>query len=179
MKLVVITGSPHKRGTSALLAEEFIKGAKEAGHTVYRFNAALECVHPCIGCDVCGCGANPCVFQDAMNELYPRLKQADAVAFVSPLYYHALSSQIKMVIDRFHGIDDHLRGAHKKALLIVTAADKTPSITNGAVGSFRETLRYLQWEEAGILLAYGCYHRADIEGTDYPEKAYALGKILK
>lgn len=76
MKLVVITGSPHKRGTSALLAEEFIKGAKEAGHTVYRFNAALECVHPCIGCDVCGCGANPCVFQDAMNELYPRLKQA-------------------------------------------------------------------------------------------------------
>ena len=50
---------------------------------------------------------------------------------------------------------------------------------NGAVGSFRETLRYLQWEEAGILLAYGCYHRADIEGTDYPEKAYALGKILK
>ena len=28
MKLVVITGSPHKRGTSALLAEEFIKGAK-------------------------------------------------------------------------------------------------------------------------------------------------------
>ena len=101
------------------------------------------------------------------------------MAFVSPLYYHALSSQIKMVIDRFHGIDDHLRGAHKKALLIVTAADKTPSIMNGAVGSFQETLRYLQWEEAGMLLAYGCYHRSDIEGTDYPEKAYALGKILK
>ncbi len=46
-------------------------------------------------------------------------------------------------------------------------------------GQFQETLRYLQWEEAGMLLAYGCYHRSDIEGTDYPEKAYALGKILK
>ena len=57
MKLVVITGSPHRQGTSARLAEEFIKGAKEAGHTVYRFDAAQECVHPCIGCDVCGCRA--------------------------------------------------------------------------------------------------------------------------
>ena len=114
-----------------------------------------------------------------MNEWYPKLIEADAVAFVSPLYYHALSSQIKMVIDRFHGIDNHLRKTRKKALLIITAADKTPSIMNGAVGSFRETLRYLRWEEAGMLLAYGCYHPADMEKTDYPAKAYALGKILK
>ncbi|MCX4374482.1 MAG: flavodoxin family protein, partial [Dysosmobacter sp.] len=31
MKVTVITGSPHKHGTSALLADEFIRGAQEAG----------------------------------------------------------------------------------------------------------------------------------------------------
>lgn len=32
MKIVLITGSPRKKGTSNLLAEHFIKGAEEAGH---------------------------------------------------------------------------------------------------------------------------------------------------
>lgn len=32
MQIVVITGSPHKNGSSNLLAERFIQGAIEAGH---------------------------------------------------------------------------------------------------------------------------------------------------
>ena len=48
MKVLVITGSPHKNGTSACLADRFIKGAKEAGHDVVRFDAAEKQVHPCI-----------------------------------------------------------------------------------------------------------------------------------
>lgn len=179
MKIVVITGSPHKEGTSALLAQEFIRGAEESGHEIYRFDTAFECVHPCIGCDVCQTGAKPCVFKDCMTELYPWLKEADMVVFVSPLYYHGLSAQIKMTIDRFHGIDDHLRGKNKKAILIVTAADSTPSVMNGAVATYRETLRYLRWQDAGTLLAYGCYARADIEKTEYPEKAYQMGKAVE
>lgn len=179
MNITVITGSPHKNGTSALLAEEFIHGAQESGHQVYRFDTAFECVHPCIGCDTCEGGAKPCVFQDSMVELYPRVEAADLVAFVSPLYYHGLSAQIKMAIDRFHGIDHHLRGANKKAALIVTAADTAPTLMNGVVGTFRETLRYLKWQEAGMLLAYGCYARADIEKTDYPKLAYRMGRDIQ
>ena len=49
MYIVMITGSPHRHGTSALLADEFIRGATESGHAVFRFDAAFECVHPCIG----------------------------------------------------------------------------------------------------------------------------------
>lgn len=65
MKIVVLTGSPHKNGTSALLADRWIQGAREAGHEVFRFDAAFETVHPCIGCDACGCGTHPCVFRTA------------------------------------------------------------------------------------------------------------------
>ena len=49
MKIVVVTGSPHKAGTSALLADKFIEGAKSKGHDVFRFNAAFEDIHPCRG----------------------------------------------------------------------------------------------------------------------------------
>ena len=54
MKITVITGSPHRKGTSALLADEFIRGAKESGHKVFRFDAAFETLHPCLGCGRCG-----------------------------------------------------------------------------------------------------------------------------
>ena len=53
MHIVVLTGSPHKNGATALLADNFIDGATRAGNTVFRFDAAFECVHPCIGCDTC------------------------------------------------------------------------------------------------------------------------------
>ncbi len=46
MKITVITGSPHRNGTSALLADKFIEGAKTNGHDVFRFNAAFEDIHP-------------------------------------------------------------------------------------------------------------------------------------
>ena len=38
MNILVITGSPHKKGTSSLLADNFIAGALEAGHEVFRFD---------------------------------------------------------------------------------------------------------------------------------------------
>ena len=34
MYIIMITGSPHRHGTSALLANEFIREAAESGHAV-------------------------------------------------------------------------------------------------------------------------------------------------
>ena len=48
MKILVITGSPHKKGTSALLADNFIAGALEAGHEVFRFDTIFQVTQPCL-----------------------------------------------------------------------------------------------------------------------------------
>ena len=42
MKITVITGSPRKNGTSNYMADEFIRGAEESGHEVYRFDSAKK-----------------------------------------------------------------------------------------------------------------------------------------
>ncbi len=94
--------SPHKAGTSALLADKFIEGAQAAGHEVFRFNAAFEDINPCRGCDACGMNG-PCVIQDAISaKLIQKLVDCDMVALVTPLYYYGFSAQIKTVIDRFY-----------------------------------------------------------------------------
>jgi len=175
MKILVITGSPHKAGTSALLTEQFIKGATEAGHEVYRFDAAFKDVHPCIACEKCHQTDNGCVFKDAMTELNPQLIGADAVVFSSPIYYYGMTAQLKTVIDRFYANDAVLHGAKKSALLL-TFADDTVESAEGIIGNFRGMTSFLGWESVGTITACGCSTVEDIRKTDFPRQAYEMGK---
>lgn len=181
MKITVLTGSPHRDGTTALLAERFIEGAQAAGHQVYRFDAAEKEVFPCLACDQCGQGCEPCVFEDDMQELQPYLLGADLVAFVTPLYYSGMSAQLKAVLDRFYGIDSKLKGNGKKSVLIAACADAAGD--NGwamdeLTAHYRGIIEYLEWENAGTVLATGCGDRAAASASDFPEKAWELGNGL-
>lgn len=178
MKIVLLTGSPHKTGTSRLLAEKFMEGAKDAGHEIFLFDTAFSNVHPCIGCDKCECGEKECVFKDDMLILYPKLIEADLIAYATPLYYHGMSAQLKTVIDRYHGIDKQLCGAGKKAVLLVAGASRSTWVMDGIEATYETDLRYLGWKDCGRILAIGCYSREDIEKTDYPDKAYKMGRNL-
>jgi len=178
MRIAVLTGSPRECGTSFLLADKFIEGAREAGHQIFRFDAAQKSVSGCIACDLCEQGKAPCVFEDDMNELVPELLEADLVAFISPVYYCGFTSQLKAVIDRFYGIDKMLCGAGKKSVLLVTAADTQPRNIRGIQAVYEEAIHYLQWKDCGQIFAISCGNREDIEATDYPNQAYELGKSL-
>jgi hypothetical protein len=46
------------------------------------------------------------------------------------------------------------------------------------VSQYRTILSYLKWEDAGMVLAHGCGTRADIERTDFPQKAHRLGRAI-
>ena len=105
MKIVLITGSPRRGGNTNHMADQFTKGAQEAGHEVFRFDAASRNVKPCLGCNHCGMDG-PCVYKDDFTTiLRPRLEEADMVVFCSPMYYYGFSAQIKTVIDRFYAIN--------------------------------------------------------------------------
>ena len=54
MKILVLGGSPNKNGSTQLLMDSFVHGAKEAGHTVTVLNVAHMDVRPCTGCIACG-----------------------------------------------------------------------------------------------------------------------------
>ena len=179
MKILVITGSPHKKGTSALLVSEFIRGAEEAGHEVSRFDAAFKAIHPCIACEQCHTAAEKgCVFKDDMNELLPLLVNAEMVVFASPIYYFSISAQLKSAVDRFYAVDEILH-EEKKTMLMVSMTDTSPSTANGALALYRGTATYLGWKDMGSLIAMGCTTREDMENTEYPQQAYEMGKNLQ
>ena len=177
MKIVIITGSAHRHGTTAALADKFQQGALDAGHEVYRFDAAFQDVHPCIGCDRCR-RTGVCTFAaDDMKLLDPHLLAADAVVFVSPIYYFTINAQIKAVIDRFYANNEALMGK-KKAILMTAMADTEMDSALAGNEMFRQMTGYLEWENAGILNARGASAAADLSEDDLA-RAYALGRELR
>ncbi len=177
MKILLITGSPHKMGTTAVLAAEFIRGAHESGHDVIRFDAAQKDVHPCIACEKCHSGVSACVFRDDFDELRDEIIEADAIVFLSPIYYYGMTAQIKTVIDRFYGIDGEIH-KNKRTALMLAFADTTMESAQGAVASFYGMADYLEWEIVDVIAAARSQTPEDILNTEFPKKAYELGRKI-
>ena len=72
MKIIILEGSPKRKGSSNMLAEQFAKGAKEAGHTIEVIEAAHGDIHPCTGCIHCGY-EGPCIQKDDMEEIRKKI----------------------------------------------------------------------------------------------------------
>lgn len=175
MRITVITGSGRKFGTSAYLADEFIKGAKAAGNEVFRFDAAFEDMRPCNGCGVCRKNGK-CIQGGAFEKLVPEILVADMIVWTTPVYYMTMTAQLKMVVDRMYQLEKDSRFKEKKSyILLATAWDSNPNVFNILTETFEAFCRFLRWEKAGEILACGMDTRTDIESSNYGKLAYNLG----
>lgn len=178
MKIVVFTGSPRRHGNTNHLASQFIKGVREAGHEVYRFDCAHSNVSSCMACNHCGMDGDY-VLHDDFDTLRPRLLAAHLVAFATPMYYFGFSSQLKTVIDRFYALNGQLKGAPKQAVLLMAYADTAPREAEPMLTHYHTLLRYLGWKDAGTVVAPGMWPAGAVEGSGYSQQAYELGKACR
>jgi multimeric flavodoxin WrbA len=175
MKILVLTGSPHIKGTTALMADEFIAGAEEAGHEVMRFDTAQMNISPCTGCDHCRRNKGQCIFNDDMLKINPHLLETDAVVFVSPLYYFGMTAQLKRTVDRFYAVNTELRGHSKKVYLLSAGADDEDWIMHGVVAHMQTMCRYLNWQYIDGVLAIGAGVPGDLENSEYLKTTREMG----
>lgn len=175
MKIVVLTGSPRRNGNTNHLAGQFIKGAEEAGHEVYRFDCAQRKVSSCIACNRCGMNGQ-CIFNDDFEELRPQLVAADMVVFATPMYYFGFSSQLKAVIDRFYALNGQIKGSAKQSALLMVYADTDPEEAEPMLSHYHTLLQYLGWKDSGSVVAAGMWPAGAVNGSKYSYDAYELGR---
>ena len=178
MKITVITGSARKNGTSNYMADEFIRGAEESGHEVYRFDSARADVKNCLGCNACGMGTKPCIHKDDFVELREHLLNSNVVVFVTPMYYFGMSSTLKKVIDRFYSIDPQLKEKTNKGILISVQHAPVDAVKEPINAHYQAILSWLNMENIGIINAIGIESVEQLQSTPYPKQAYELGKSL-
>ena len=178
MNIVILQGSPNRGGSTAILCEEFARGAREAGHEVGRINVAQADVHTCTGCVACGYGARPCVQRDDMAAILEKILAADMLVLATPLYYYGMSAQLKAVIDRFCSENSAITARRLRSVLL-TVAWNVDSWTFDALEAHYDTLvRYLDMTDCGRVLGRGCGTPSMTRGSDAPRQAYELGRSL-
>ena len=88
MKIIVLMGSPNRNGSTGILAENFKRGAEEAGHSVEVIDVCHADIHPCIGCVKCGY-EGPCVQKDDVELIQSLWRIAGAHSGRRPCTAHA------------------------------------------------------------------------------------------
>lgn len=178
MKILIVKGSPHKNGSSNLIADYFMKGAKENGNTISVFDVAHSHIHPCLGCDFCGMNG-PCCQKDDMDQLKDLIFENDMIVFVTPLYYFGMSAQLKIAIDRFYSFNGALTNKHIKSILISAAWNSAKDTMDDLLQHYQTLCRYLHFDNWGTISGLGCGTPDMTLQTIYPQQAYELGKKIK
>lgn len=178
MKIVVLEGSPNKNGSSNTLANAFIEGAKEAGHSVDVIDAAHANIHPCTGCIHCGY-EGPCVQKDDVDDIRARVLAADMMVFVTPLYYYGMSARLKTLVDRFCAFNSSIQRKHMKSAMIAAAWNADGWTFEALEAHYKALVRYLNLKDMGAVRGKGCGTPSMTKRSRYVQQAYELGKNLK
>ncbi len=99
MKILAISCSPRKKGNTVTLLTQALKGAQQEGAEVELYSVSGKTIKPCDGCSTCD-ETGKCHIQDDMQELYPKLLEADGIIFGTPVYFYNMAAQAKTIIDR-------------------------------------------------------------------------------
>ena len=99
MKALLINGSPHANGCTftalSIVAEELQKNGIET-EIVHIGNKDIR---GCVACGKCY-ELGRCVFDDMVNEVAPKLEQADGLVVGSPVYYAGPNGTLTNLLDR-------------------------------------------------------------------------------
>lgn len=175
--VLVISTTPRKGGNSQRLAEAFAQGAREAGHAVEELTLQGKDLRFCKGCLTC-IKTQRCVIQDDAAAMIEAMKNADVIAFATPVYYYGMSGQMKTLLDRANPLytaDYQFRDVY----LLASAAESEEHTVDGTVTGLQGWIDCFEKARlAGTVFAGGVTAVGEIQGHPSLEKAHAMGAAI-
>ena len=102
LKVLMLNGSPHANGNTAVALREMEAVFKENGVDVETVVLGNRDIRGCVACGSCA-KTGKCVFDDGVNELAPKFQEADGLVIASPVYYASANATLIACLDRlFH-----------------------------------------------------------------------------
>jgi multimeric flavodoxin WrbA len=177
-------GSPRIKGNTELLLDQALKGARSQQAETEKIIVDKLKINPCREYYGCLRDGN-CVIKDDMDDIYPRLLSADALIVASPIFFYAVSAQLKALIDRCQAIWarkyvlKNLDIPLRKGAFIAVGATKGEKLFEGPVLTVKYFFKAINVEYTEELLIRGVDKRGEIQ--EHPAAladALELGKRL-
>lgn len=103
MKILGIVCSPRGGGNTEILVRKALESAEKEGTEVELWGIAGKEVKPCDHCLSCS-KTSECHIKDDMQDVYPKMTNADGIIIGSPIYFWSVSAQAKLVMDRTYAL---------------------------------------------------------------------------
>lgn len=171
-KVLIISSSPSKGGNSDLLCDEFLRGAKDAGHEAEKvFLNDLDIQFLRIKDDYTdrNLGIN-----DDAPKVVAKMIESDVIVMATPIYNDNMCGQMKTMMDRVFERESEVK--NKEFYFIMTAGG---SNTECALLGFRNFIRYLPGsKEKGVIQGTGIHLKGTVKGKPVMKEAYEMGKSI-
>lgn len=188
MDVVAFSGSPRKGGNTETLLEAVLAGVAEAGGSFESIRLAALNISPCIGCGGCD-KTGTCVVEDDMQGLYGKIIDARKIILASPIYFYALSAQMKAFIDRCQALWARKQllvqekkwkvEADRQGFFLSVAATSGPKIFDGAKICVQYAYDAMGFHYADDLLVRGKDRRGEMkQDSEVLQRAAIFGRQI-
>ena len=175
-RILLLSSSPRRHGNSDRLCDEFLRGAREAGHDAEKISLRDCRIGYCTGCGVCY-DTRTCPQRDDAAQIVGKMIAADVIVLATPVYFYTMSAQMKTLIDRCCA--GYLEIRDKEFYFIVAAAETSVAAMERTIDGFRGFLDCLDNpQEKGVVYGVGAWHKGDIQGKPAMKQAYEMGRNI-
>lgn len=99
MKVLLINGSPHAKGSTFTALNEVAVTLEKEGIETEIVHIGNRTIRGCIACAKCR-EKGQCIFDDAVNEVAVKFEEADGLIIGSPVYYASANGTLVSFLDR-------------------------------------------------------------------------------
>ena len=154
MKILIINGSPRKKGLISQMLDIMRQEAEQRGDEVQVVYTNDLAVKPCTGCMACRTKLKCSMAEDDSQRVLRMMQDSDAVIMGAPCYWGNIPGQMKLLFDRMvYGMmrdtprfpEPLMKG--KKCVLLSTCTTPWPwniwfKQSRGAIRAMREICHY-------------------------------------
>ena len=189
MKLLIINGSPRKKGLISQMLRIFHEQAIATGIEVTEVYANDLQIKPCMGCMACRSKRHCVLPEDDAQRVLTLIQQADAIVIGAPCYWGNIPGQLKLLFDRIvYGMmrdtprfpEPLMKG--KRLVCISTSTTPFPfnilmNQSHGAIRALREIGRFSGWKIVATIERGGTATRPQLSPRDISKCHKAFRKL--
>ena len=189
MHLLIINGSPRKKGLISQMLRVFHEQAIATGIEVTEVYANDLQIKPCMGCMACRSKRHCVLPEDDAQRVLTLIQQADAIVIGAPCYWGNIPGQLKLLFDRIvYGMmrdtprfpEPLMKG--KRLVCISTSTTPFPfnilmNQSHGAIRALREIGRFSGWKIVDTIERGGTATRPQLSPRDISKCHKAFRKL--